>query len=165
MTRLWLAAGAAFVFAAPGLAQSPPEIPYESVPNFFKLPENTYFGEVSGIAVNSKQHVFVLSRGNTNGPAYGAAAAQLLEFDQNGRFVREIGKNLYAWAFSHTVRVDRHDDIWVTDKGSDMVVRFDPAGRVKMVFGRKPEASDEAAHPLEHPRPPDRKSTRLNSSH
>jgi hypothetical protein len=154
MTKIWLAAGAALVFAAPALAQSPPEIPYESVPNFFKLPANTYFGEVSGIAVNSKQHVFVLSRGNTNGPAYGAAAAQLLEFDQNGRFVREIGKNLYAWAFSHTVRVDRHDDIWVTDKGSDMVVRFDPAGRVKMVFGRKPEASDEGAHPLEHPRPP-----------
>ena len=37
------------------------------------------------------------------------------------------------------------DDIWVADKGSDMVVRFDPAGRVKMVFGRKPEASDEVA--------------------
>jgi hypothetical protein len=50
--------------------------------------------------------------------------------------------------------VDRHDDIWVTDKGSDVVVRFDPQGRVKMVFGRKPEASDESAHPLEHPRPP-----------
>jgi streptogramin lyase len=155
MRNVWLAASAAFLWSAAAHAQSmPPEIPYESVPDFFELPENVYFGEVAGIAVNSQKHIFVLSRGNTTGPAYGAAAAQLLEFDQNGRYLREIGKNLYAWAYSHTVRVDRHDDIWVTDKGSDMVVRFDPAGRVKMVFGRKPEASDESAHPLERPQPP-----------
>jgi len=96
----------------------------------------------------------VLSRGNTSGPAYGAAAAQLFEFDASGKFVREIGRNLYAWSFAHAVRVDREDDIWVADKGSDMVVRFDPDGRVLMVFGRKPEASDQGAHPLEHPKPP-----------
>ena len=58
-----------------------------------------YFGEVSGVAVNSKGHVFVLSRGNTTGPAYAAAATQLLEFDAKGNFIREIGKNLYAWSF------------------------------------------------------------------
>jgi streptogramin lyase len=52
------------------------------------------------------------------------------------------------------VRVDRGDNIWVADKGSDVVVRFDPQGRVSMVFGRKPEASDESAHPLQHPKPP-----------
>ncbi|MGH9709958.1 MAG: hypothetical protein ACRD37_05395, partial [Candidatus Acidiferrales bacterium] len=59
---------------------SVPEIPYRSVPDFLKLPPNLYLGEVSGVAVNSKGHVFVFSRGNTTGPAYGAAAAQLLEF-------------------------------------------------------------------------------------
>jgi 6-bladed beta-propeller len=140
-------AGAAF-------PQSAPEIAFDSTPDFFKLPEGMYFGEVSGIAVNSKKHVFVLSRGNTSGPAYGAAAAQLLEFDPSGKFIREIGKNLYAWSFAHAVRVDRYDNIWVADKGSDMVVRFDPQGRVTRVFGRKPEAADESAHPLEHPKPP-----------
>jgi streptogramin lyase len=133
---------------------SVPEIAFDSTPNFFKLPAGQYFGEVSGIAVNSKRHIFVLSRGNTNGPAYGAAAAQLLEFDPNGKFIREIGRNLYAWSFAHAVRIDPEDNIWVSDKGSDTVVRFDPAGRVTMVFGRKPEASDESAHPLEHPKPP-----------
>jgi hypothetical protein len=131
-----------------------PEIKFDSVPNFFQLPTGMYFGEVTGIAVNSKKHIFVLSRGNTSGPAYGAAAAQLFEFDASGKFVREIGRNLYAWSFAHAVRVDREDDIWVADKGSDMVVRFDPDGRVLMVFGRKPEASDQGAHPLEHPKPP-----------
>src|SRR5689334_25438970 len=154
--RLMLSAAAVGLAASLAVRaqQAPPEIQYDSVPDFFKLPENTYFGEVAGIAVNSKKHIFVLSRGNTTGPAYGAAATQLLEFDQNGKFVREIGKNLYAWSFAHTVRVDRYDNIWVADKGSDVVVKFDPAGRVTMVFGRKPEASDESAHPLEHPQPP-----------
>ena len=82
-------------------------IAFDSVPNPLKLPANMYFGEVSGVAVNSKGHVFVLSRGNTTGPAYAAAAAQLLEFDPNGKFIREIGKNLYAWSFAHTVRIER----------------------------------------------------------
>jgi streptogramin lyase len=131
-----------------------PTIAFQSVPEPLKLPENMYFGEATGVAVNSHGHVFVLSRGNTSGPAYGAAATQLLEFDQNGNFVREIGKNLYAWSFGHTVRVDPQDNVWVTDKGSDMVVRFNPQGRVTMVFGRKQEASDRETGPLEHPKPP-----------
>jgi hypothetical protein len=139
-----------------GLAQEQrvPEIPYRSVANFLKMPPNMYLGEVSGVAVNSKGHVFVFSRGNTTGPAYGAAAAQLLEFDADGNYVREIGHNLYAWSFAHTVKVDAEDNIWVTDKGSDMVIKFDPEGRVAMVFGRKQEASDEHTGPLGHPKPP-----------
>jgi DNA-binding beta-propeller fold protein YncE len=138
------------------LAQSPrvPEIPYRSVPGFLKLPADLYLGEVAGVAVNSKGHVFVFSRGHTTGPAYSAAAAQLLEFDGDGKFLREIGHNLYAWSFAHSVKVDEDDNIWVADKGSDMVIKFDPEGLVAMVFGRKLEASDEGTEPLKHPKPP-----------
>src|SRR5256885_846800 len=143
-----------FFAAVPLFAQQPPEIRFHSVPDFLKLPPDIYLGEAAGVAVNSKGHVFVLSRGNTSGPAYGAAAAQLLEFAPDGKFVREIGKNLYAWSFAHTVRVDRGDNVWAVDKGSDMVVKFEPQGRVAMVFGRKQEASDEETAPLKHPRPP-----------
>ena len=135
-------------------AQQIPTIPFESVPNPLKLPPDVYFGEATGVAVNSKGHVFVLSRGNTSGPAYAAAATQLLEFDADGQYLREIGKHLYAWAFGHTVRVDREDNIWVVDKGSDMIIKFTPEGRVAMVFGRKQEASDEETAPLKHPNPP-----------
>src|SRR6202167_926010 len=135
-------------------ADTVPTIAYDSVPNPLRLPPDIYFGEVSGVALNSKGHVFALSRGNTTGPAYGAAATQLLEFSADGRFLREIGHNLYAWSFAHTVKIDPKDNIWVTDKGSDMVIKFNPEGRVVMVFGRKQEASDEGTGPLKHAHPP-----------
>jgi hypothetical protein len=141
---------AIFVFAQ----QPVPEIRFQSVPDFLKLPSDMHLGEAAGVAVNSKGHVFVFSRGNSTGPAYGASAAQLLEFDANGKFLREIGHNLYAWSYAHAVKIDKQDNIWVTDKGSDMVIKFTPDGRVAMVFGRKQEASAEETGPLKHPKPP-----------
>jgi hypothetical protein len=150
----WLIGLLLLTGSAASAQQAVPSIAFDSVPNPLRLPTNMYFGEVSGVSLNSKGHIFVLSRGNTTGPAFAAAAAQLLEFDAKGQFVREIGKNLYAWSFAHTVKVDPADNIWVTDKGSDMVIKFDPEGRVAMVFGRKQEASDEETGPLKHPKPP-----------
>jgi hypothetical protein len=146
----------ALMAAAPSLAQDTvPEIAFDSIPDFFQLPAGMNFGEVPGVAVNSRGHIFVFTRSNSaNGPAYGAAAAQLLEFGPKGEFVREIGKGLYAWSEAHSVRIDRNDDIWAIDKGSDMIIRFNQAGRVVWVFGRKKEAADEGAKPWEHPNPP-----------
>src|SRR6195256_1599592 len=120
------------MMAGPAFAQqSAPELAFDSVPDFFKLPEGLNFGEVGGVAVNSKGHIFVFTRSNSaNGPAYAATAAQLLEFGPDGKFVREIGKGLYAWSFAHAVRVDKDDNIWCIDKGSDMVVKFNPDGHV-----------------------------------
>ena len=142
------------LFASTALAQQPPEIHFRSVPDLLQLPPDLYLGEATGVAVNSKGHIFVFSRGSTTGPAYAAAAAQLLEFAPDGKFIREIGHHLYAWSFGHTVKVDKEDNIWVTDKGSDMVIKFNPEGRVVMVFGRKQEASDEGTEPLKHVKPP-----------
>src|SRR3981189_165611 len=116
--KRWLI-GILLLSGSPAFAQQAvPSIAFDSVPNPLRLPPNIYFGEVSGVSVNSKGHVFALSRGNTTGPAYAAAATQLLEFDAKGQFVREIGKNLYAWSFGHTVKIDPSDNIWVTAKGS-----------------------------------------------
>ncbi|HWG05649.1 MAG TPA: peptidyl-alpha-hydroxyglycine alpha-amidating lyase family protein [Beijerinckiaceae bacterium] len=117
------------------------------MPDFLKLPKDMYLGEAAGVAVNSKGHIFVFHRGNVTGAAYKAQAAQLLEFGPDGKYIREIGHNLYAWSFAHAVKVDRYDNIWAVDKGSDTIVRFNPAGRVTMVFGRKQEASDEGSEP------------------
>src|SRR3954452_448784 len=125
------------LLASPALAQTPPMIQFDSVPDYPKLPDGMNFGEVPGVAVNSKGHVFVFTRSNSaGGPAYAPTAAQLLEFDQNGNFVREVGKGLYGWSFAHSVRIDKDDNIWAIDKGSDMVIKFNPGGRVVWVFGR-----------------------------
>src|SRR5215813_8065711 len=136
MRTVWLTL--CVLVAMPSFAQqNAPEIAFDSVPNFLKLPAGMNFGEVSGVAVNSKGHVVVFTRSNSaGGPAYAPTAAQLLEFDQNGVFVREVGKGLYGWSFAHSVRIDKDDNIWAIDKGSDMIIKFNPAGRVIWVFGR-----------------------------
>jgi DNA-binding beta-propeller fold protein YncE len=140
--------------ALPRAQQPAPEILFDSVPDFLELPSGVNFGEVAGVAVNSRRHVFVFTRTNSaGGPAFGAAAAQLLEFDPAGHLLREIGKGLYAWSFAHSVRVDKEDNVWAIDKGSDMIIKFNPSGRVLMVFGRKQEAA-EGAKPWEHVVPP-----------
>ncbi len=64
-----LLAGAAYA------QQAVPEIPFDSNPDFFKLPDDLYFGETAGVAVNSQGQVYVYSRGNTTCPAYGATAS------------------------------------------------------------------------------------------
>jgi sugar lactone lactonase YvrE len=142
--------------ALPSFAQqSVPEISFDSVPDFFKLPSGMNFGEVPGVAVDSKGNIYVFTRSNTaTGPAYAPAAAQLLEFNAKGDFLREIGKGLYAWSEAHTVRIDKNDNIWAIDKGSDMIIMFNQAGRVKMVFGRRKESADEDSKPWEHVNPP-----------
>src|SRR5258708_18097438 len=116
--------------------QSAPEIPFDSTHNLLKLPKDLYLGEDSGVAVNSKGHIFVYSRGNSTGPAYAASASQLLEFAADGTFIREICHNLYAWSFAHTVRVDKEDNICAADKRSVLVVKFNPAGQAVVRFGR-----------------------------
>ena len=122
-------------------AAAVPELPFESVPDPLTMPPEVSFGEVAGVAVNSKGIVFVFSRGNSTGPAYMATAAQLLEFDKSGKFIREVGKNLYGWSYAHAVRIDKQDNIWVVDKGSNLILKMNPQGRVQWVFGRKGESS------------------------
>ena len=122
-----------------------PEIPYESVPNLLKLPNDFYLGEAAGVAVNSKGHIFVYTR---------SAQTRLFEFDAKGNFVREIGKDLYGFSFAHVVRIDKDDNIWCVDEGANMVIEFDPQGRVMMLFGRKPEAVEGGAPPPPGVTPP-----------
>src|SRR5438477_2271555 len=144
------------LFAAPAMGQqNVPQLAFSLVPDFLKLPPGMNFGEVPGVAVNSKGHIFVFTRSNSAyGPAFGATAAQLLEFGPNAAFIREVGKQLYGWSFAHSVRIDKDDNIWAIDKGSDMVIKFNQAGRVTMVFGRRKESADEDSKPWEHPNPP-----------
>jgi hypothetical protein len=142
MTRVLAASAAAVILLAmtpvfgqtKARAEHIPEIPYESVPGFLKLPPGMYLGEGIGVATNSKGHVFVYTR---------SSETRLFEFDETGRYVREIGQGLYGFAFAHAVRVDAQDNIWAVDEGTNMVIKFNPAGRVVMTLGRRPEAVEQ----------------------
>ena len=153
--RSWLFALCVLLAAPAAAQQSVPEIPFDSTADFLKLPPGMNFGEVPGVAVNSKGHVFVFTRSNSaGGPAYAPSAAQLLEFGPKGEFIREIGKGLYGWSFAHSVRIDKDDNIWAIDKGSDMVIKFNQAGQVVWVFGRRRESADHETGPWENVDPP-----------
>ena len=124
-----------------------PEIRFDANIEPLKLPPNQHFGEVVGIAMNSKRHVFVFTRTGVRSTVHGASASQLFEFDAAGSYLREIGKDLYGFSFAHTVRIDAQDNIWATDEGTNMVIRFNPAGKVTMVLGRREEAVESAPAP------------------
>jgi hypothetical protein len=154
----FVVAGAVTLVFANASAQTParanvPTIPFDSVTDFLKISPDMNFGEVLGIAVNSKGHVVVLNhQGSTNAPLYGNASTQLLEFDQTGKFVREIGRGVYGIGYSHSVRFDRYDNLWVVDKGTNAVVRFNPSGFVTLNLGRRPEGPDDPAESYYRPR-------------
>jgi hypothetical protein len=143
--------------SSPLFAQiSIPELPFDSAPNFLKLPDNVVMGEGVGVATNSKGHIFVYTRDGTLAYTVGTSrefgrggAARLYEFDPNGTFIREIGKGTYAEAFAHTVRVDSQDNIWMDDEGTNMIVEYNPEGKVLMTLGRRPEDFLSTPGPVE----------------
>src|SRR6185295_18207897 len=99
-------------------------------------------GEATGVTKDSKGHLYVFTRSGNSGPARGATASQIFEFDQNYKFVKQWDQDMYGSSFAHTVRVDKYDNVWATDEGANMVIKFAPSGLVSMVLGRKPEAID-----------------------
>jgi len=121
------------------------EIKFNSVPNPLQLPAGIYLGEVGGVATNSHGDVFVYTRTGHPTVTIGTArpfahgGSRLIEFDRNGRFVREIGKDSYGFMVAEQVRVDPGDNIWAVDEMTNMVMEFDPQGRVVMLLGRKAE--------------------------
>ena len=147
MKHLAIVIGLAALSQTPPQSTSPPAIPFDSSIDFLKYSPDMNLGEVLAVAVNSKGHVVVLNHPGsaTSGPLYGNASTQLLEFDQAGKFVREIGKGVYGLGYSHSVRFDKYDNLWVVDKGTNAVVKFNPAGYVTMNLGRRPEGPDDPA--------------------
>jgi DNA-binding beta-propeller fold protein YncE len=145
--KLALALFAAAVLAPNGMsAQSAaPTMNFDSV-NPLTLPDDIYFGEIGGVATNSRGDLFVYTR--TGHPTMSLASARpfvhggsrLFQFDRTGKFTREIGQGVYGFLFAAQVRVDPQDNLWVVDEYSSMVMKFDAQGRVAFLLGRKPES-------------------------
>src|SRR5262249_30544001 len=87
---------------------SAPEIPFDAT-DFLKLPDNIHLGEAAGVATNSKGHIFVYTRTGAANAAVGSsrtfykAGSRLLQFDQTGKFLREIGVGVYGFNFAQSV--------------------------------------------------------------
>ena len=134
-----------------------PELTYEAAVEPLKLPANLNFGDVAGVATNSKGDVFVYTRTGT--PYLTSAGARtvshggsrLFQFDRTGKFVRELGQGVYGFLQAQQVRVDPQDNVWIVDQLSTQVVKFDPNGRIQMVLSRKPEAMRVPNLPLAVP--------------
>ena len=136
-----IAAAPAPSTAKPPLPYPGPDVPdlgYEVVPDVFDLPQGMNFGECSGVALNSKGHIFVLNRGKHG----------LIEFDGDGHFIRTLCDGLFVRA--HGLRIDAEDNIWATDVGSHIVVKLDRRGRILMVLGARGRAAEW--HPYGHMR-------------
>ena len=146
------------LFQAPAATPAPvPEIQFEASTDFLKLPGGVSFnGEVAGIAVDGRKHFYAFVRTGERSTVHGGVASQLFEFGPDGAFIKEIGKDLYGFAFAHTVRIDADGNLWATDEGTNMVMKFSPAGKVLMVLGRRAEAVEAPPPPTppgQQPRP------------
>ncbi len=114
----------------PAGLQPVPELGYQVASDFFHMPDGMTVGEASGVALNSKGHIFLFQR----------VKPMLTEYDEHGTFLRSIGDGLFT--HPHGLRIDDADNIWTTDDGSHLVLKLSPAGRVLLVLGRKDNAAE-----------------------
>lgn len=143
---------AAFVTAAvlalgPSLVaqNSIPEISFDTNADLLKTPNDVFVGEVGGVGANSKGQIYVYTR--TGHPyatlgdnrTFSRGGSKLFQFDQTGKFVRELGQDVYGFNAAIGLRVDPQDNVWTIDAAANQVVKFDPDGRITLVLGRKPE--------------------------
>ena len=102
-----------------------PPLLYVVAPEHFKLPPGMNFGSTSGIAFNSKGHIFVFHRGPN----------PLIEFDPDGNFLRAWGDGFFDRP--HGLRIDADDNIWLTDLTAHFALKLSPDWRILMVLGVK----------------------------
>lgn len=108
-----------------------PVLPLKAVPGWPHLPAGWHFGETAAVAVDARQHTYVVHRGEH----------PIIEFDERGAFVRALGESLFDRA--HSARFDPDGNLWVVDDGAHVVLKLDAEGHVVMVLGRhrKPGSS------------------------
>ena len=149
MRRTFTGIAAAAMIAAGGVLAGQtavPEIAFEADADLLKTPDSVYIGEVAGVGANSKGQIFVYTR--TGHPyatlgdnrTFSRGGSRLFQFDSSGRFVRELGQDVYGFNAAIGLRVDPLDNVWTIDAAANQIVKFDPEGRIALVLGRKPEA-------------------------
>ena len=75
-----------------------PELGYKVAADFFEFPADWVEGEASGVALNSKGHIFLFQR----------TRPMLSEFDEKGHYLRSLGEGLFD--HPHGLRIHgRHE--------------------------------------------------------
>ncbi|MGZ0169019.1 MAG: carbohydrate-binding family 9-like protein [Planctomycetales bacterium] len=97
---------------------------YEPVNDFLQLPDDVQLGPCSAVALNSKGEIHLFHRG----------AKPILCVDAAGKLLRSWGDDVIGMA--HGMRVDRDDNVWVTDIKHHAVFKFSPTGKLLLSLGR-----------------------------
>ena len=120
---------------------------YDSTPTCSRRRTTSFVGEVGGVGQNSKGQIFVYTRTGHPYATLGdnrtfsrGTARSCSSSTPTGKFVRELGQDVYGFNAAYGLRVDPQDNVWTVDAAANQVVKFDSEGRVALVLGRKPEA-------------------------
>ena len=101
------------------------------------MPKGWYFGRVSAVATDSSGEVYVFQRGEDADP--------IVVFDQDGRHLRSWGRDL-DFGNEHGLRVDRGDNVWITDNGHHQVMKFSREGELLLTLGVRGEPGEDKEH-------------------
>jgi streptogramin lyase len=142
--------GGGVPLGAAGIAQrgtvipDAPQLPYK-VMEGPQPPQGTLgFANVNGVGLLKNGRLIV----NQRMPMF-----QLMEYDASGKLTRAIDPNLISRP--HGMRIDKDDNIWLTDQQCNIVLKVAPSGEVLMKLGTSGKAGmwDEAkgAHVFDQP--------------
>lgn len=102
------------------------ELTYQPADGWAKLPQGWSFLEVSGVAVDSRDNVYVLTRGEH----------PVIVFDREGNFLRAWGEG-YFTNRPHGIHVGPDGYIYCVDDGNHTVRKFTADGRLEMTIGEE----------------------------
>lgn len=116
--------------------------PYKVVHGWPQLPEGFVFGAVSGVAVDSHNHVWMFHRGSSR---------SIMAFEaETGKMIASFGDGMFVNA--HGLAVDHEDNIWVTDgnygsgESRHQVLKFSHDGKLLMTSGTKGVPGRDSTH-------------------
>jgi hypothetical protein len=112
------------------MAIGPHRLEYEVLEGWERLPEGWSFVEVAGVAVDSKDRVYVFNRG----------AHPMIVFDKDGRFLDAWGEGVFTSA--HGIFIDRQDHVWCADNFDHTVRKFTTDGELLMTLGDPARPAD-----------------------